>query len=244
MQAYLEQQLSEKLFSSLSLYKPSLSSLSSCTCAAPPVPAWAALRRPYLPALYLLLRLAQLVLSFALPALLVAHFIEPIVLWLLLVVAALLHATYAAPVLVLEGIGLARGQPVSSAWLQAGLHLTLAALALIPHILALALLCSAHQLPACPSLLAYAPPSAPDWASYTSSSACRYLPAAVCVAATNVGLGLLDLALTAGVIVLDPARGNGPKRWTTGVGQLLWELEATWGQRQAAALDQAGTSVG
>lgn len=70
------------------------------------------LRRPLLPVIHILLIAAHLAFSTAIPYLLVKHLIQPMILWLILVVCLVLQTLYLAPGIVLEIIGMIRGRPM------------------------------------------------------------------------------------------------------------------------------------
>lgn len=70
------------------------------------------LRRPLLPLIHILLLSAHLGISTAIPYLLVKHLIQPMILWLILVVCLVLQAMYLAPGITLEVWGMLRGRPM------------------------------------------------------------------------------------------------------------------------------------
>nr|XP_031861680.1 uncharacterized protein CI109_002910 [Kwoniella shandongensis]KAA5528752.1 hypothetical protein CI109_002910 [Kwoniella shandongensis] len=92
------------------------------------------LSTPILPIVHLLLLLTHLVLSILLPYTLVTNIIQPLVLWVILCATLVLESIYLLPVIVLETIGLIRRRPVESAWLQAGIHLTLTITSIVPQL--------------------------------------------------------------------------------------------------------------
>jgi len=70
------------------------------------------LGRPVLPVLHVLLGCSHLGLATALPVILVSNLVQPLVLWLILIVVLVLQVIYFLPGLVLEVIGFVIGRPV------------------------------------------------------------------------------------------------------------------------------------
>jgi hypothetical protein len=67
--------------------------------------------RGFLPAFRITVILAALTLSFIIPWLLVTNLINPLVVWLICFIGALLQVIYHVPVLILEVVGMIRGRP-------------------------------------------------------------------------------------------------------------------------------------
>lgn len=70
------------------------------------------LRRPLLPMIHILLVFAHLSLSAIAPYLLVKYLIQPMVLWLILVVCLVLQTLYLCPGLILEITAMIKGRPM------------------------------------------------------------------------------------------------------------------------------------
>jgi hypothetical protein len=70
------------------------------------------LRRPLLPMVHVLLVFSHLALSATAPYLLVKYIIQPMVLWLILVVCLVLQTLYLLPGLILEIIAMVKGRPM------------------------------------------------------------------------------------------------------------------------------------
>lgn len=70
------------------------------------------LGRPVLPVLHVLLGCSHLGLATAVPVILVSNLVQPLVLWLILIVVLVLQVIYFLPGLVLEVIGSIRGRPM------------------------------------------------------------------------------------------------------------------------------------
>ncbi|WWD19714.1 hypothetical protein CI109_104178 [Kwoniella shandongensis] len=161
------------------------------------------LSTPILPIVHLLLLLTHLVLSILLPYTLVTNIIQPLVLWVILCATLVLESIYLLPVIVLETIGLIRRRPVESAWLQAGIHLTLTITSIVPQLLAVGLLLSANQIPSCPSILFYQQPTVPNFESYLRWSSCAVLPKVTVMGMMNVVVLLCEVVLTGGAVGVD-----------------------------------------
>ncbi|KAK8853289.1 hypothetical protein IAR55_003993 [Kwoniella newhampshirensis] len=161
------------------------------------------LRVPILPIIHLLLLMTHLVLSILLPYMLVTNFIQPLVLWIIMAASLILESVYLLPVIVLDLIGLIRRRPVESAWLQAGLHLTVMTICIVPQFLAVVLLLIAAQIPSCPSSLIYKPPTYPNFESHLRWSACAVLPRVTVMGMMNVVVLICEVAVTGGVVGMD-----------------------------------------
>lgn len=67
--------------------------------------------RGFLPAFRIMVIAAALTLSFIIPWLMVTNLINPLVVWLICLIGAILELIYHCPVLVMEIIGMVRGRP-------------------------------------------------------------------------------------------------------------------------------------
>ncbi|ORY35774.1 hypothetical protein BCR39DRAFT_32459 [Naematelia encephala] len=205
---------------------------------------------PVLPIIHLVILTTHLSLSILIPVLLINHLIQPLVLWPITLVALLLESIYLLPVVVLEVISIMRRRPLDSAWLQAGLHITIMFIALIPIITSIVLLSISTQIPSCPSLFKYKDPGIPQWSVYLQYTACQGLPKVLICAIVNALLVVMDILLSASTIQLDYKQRRRcavvrkstvrhcvggvrvRRRWTTGIGELLWSIEREMSRRQ------------
>ena len=69
-------------------------------------------KQPILPIIRLMILCFHLAILTSIPCLMVKYIIQPLVLWLILIVALVLQLVYLLPEIILEFIGIARGRPV------------------------------------------------------------------------------------------------------------------------------------
>ncbi|WWC91806.1 uncharacterized protein L201_006753 [Kwoniella dendrophila CBS 6074] len=167
------------------------------------IPTHIDLPTPIMPIIHLLLLASHLVLSALIPYLLVKHFIQPLVLWIITLVTVILQCIYLLPEIVLELIGLIRCRPVESAWLQSGLHLVIMILSLVPHAATLMLLVVADQVPKCPSSFIYKPLDVPNFENHLRWSACHILPKVSLISMINLVILMFEIISTISIIGID-----------------------------------------
>ncbi|WRT70132.1 uncharacterized protein IL334_007126 [Kwoniella shivajii] len=228
------------------------------------IPTHRHLPTPIMPVIHLMLITAHLILNAMIPYLLVQNFIQPLVLWIITVVTALLESVYLLPGIFLEVIGLFRRKPIDSAWLQTGVHLVIMVLSVAPHAATVFLLIVANQVPACPSALIYKEPGVPNFESHLRWSACEALPKVTMISMVNLVVVGCEIVVSSVAIAMDyriqkkedrrrskitdeledsekekrrkrrrtwwrekeqKTKKKARRRWTVGVGKLLWGIE-------------------